>query len=288
MVIEYLKSHKEQRLAKERQRVLTIRFSEFRGFLQNSGTQRDTALLPSVIDLAMMEPFRSLIFDTPLDRKVEKKDFFRKQRLLQELTPLFNENRNELLVSLLPKPKNARRKSKRVAGDVTRLQLATTFFHCKWCRDTITYSRVLVHNCLTIPHPEEQNDENVDSHNWRDIIHPYLNIAPWNYGDNQVSFEDEVSELAAAFIGVCGEDPQTVTMEHMDSLDVRLECVSCCHPSRGRLVMKWKLAVSFLLSQYESFLIATDLRSSMRWNITSLRMTSMISENVGIKYHRMM
>jgi hypothetical protein len=32
-------------------------------------------------------------------------------------------------------------------------------------------------------------------------------------------------------------------MSDMDGRDYRVECLRCTHPSRGRLVMRWKTAV---------------------------------------------
>jgi len=44
-------------------------------------------------------------------------------------------------------------------------------------------------------------------------------------------------------IKLSGQDPKTLTTAAMGELDSRFECLRCVHPTQGRLVMKWRIAL---------------------------------------------
>ncbi|KAG6901445.1 hypothetical protein C0995_011958, partial [Termitomyces sp. Mi166 len=67
---------------------------------------------------------------------------------------------------------------------------------------------------------------------------------PWNFGGNQVEFDEEAAEYARDVITVCGGDPRQVSAEAMDEFDRRVECLRCSQAKRkGRLAMRWTTAI---------------------------------------------
>lgn len=189
-------------------------------------TRLGSEILPTYADFAVMEPFQSLIFETPSERKLDNRSFEVHADLLPSLSEEWRNSSIKLLEKLIPNFWKTE-----LAGGGGVLGLATTFFRCKWCTDSITYPRVLVHKCLQDNHSDGGGVLGTNGHQ------------PWNCNHNQVSFDGDASNAAKGIISICGEDPETVSAITMDELDRRVECLRCVHPSQGRLVMRWKMAV---------------------------------------------
>jgi hypothetical protein len=228
-VISRLEQLKAARLKRERGELLRSRMFILENLVKEyTSTQPRTKPLPKAVDIAALEPFYSLIF-SPMDIILEefKSNVIGFQTELTDLCDKWVKSSSELLVRLLPKS----------FATNPDLHLATIFFRCRWCREPISYPRVLKHECLTMNHSrtsDESDDELLQASN---LYHP------WNYGGEQVTFHEEGHLCAKEIISVCGQDPDSITLSEMDDLDYRVECLHCAHPSRGRLVMKWKTAV---------------------------------------------
>ncbi|TFK42326.1 hypothetical protein BDQ12DRAFT_676019 [Crucibulum laeve] len=292
-IIAYLELQKKTRLRRERRNILHGRYRHMNSMISlwRSKQLVDSATLPTQADFANMEPFRTLLFDTPLDRDVSLNEIKDLEDILPELASVWKKSCDKTLIRLLS-DKSV------VQGQDPKLQLglATTIFSCASCEDIITYPRILAHSCLRdlrnvrkAIKPEEQSDEKGkdeeeegdddegsednkeegqqedededEEDEDEDILLEILgswNPIPWNYQGDQVTLNDVASNSAKAVIIACGEDPNTATPAQMDEIDARIECVRCVHPSRGRLVMTWRMALIHELEEHEEDAVPTS------------------------------
>ncbi|KAJ3545716.1 hypothetical protein NMY22_g2323 [Coprinellus aureogranulatus] len=207
---------------------------------------------PQRRSLALVEPFRTMIYDTPADKELQQKDFLEHLEDMPRILDSWREEAEGVLLGLLPQSletasKGKKGKAKETAPDRPVLSLGITLFSCKWCPDILTYPAVLSHGCLyrsaannrvikeggEADNGEEEEEEGVADPNVR-----------WNEGHNQVEFDEAASAYASAVIKALGEDPKTATWEDLDKANKRVECLRC-RKDKGlkRLVMNWRAAV---------------------------------------------
>ena len=106
-----------------------------------------------------------------------------------------------------------------------------------------------MHRCLRDrplddPEEEESEDDENPPQNVVDSVWSKMSSwygADWNEGDDQVTFDDEASGFAQVIVKVCEEDPDMVTLDRMNEIDARVECLRC--RGRKKLVMNWTTAV---------------------------------------------
>ncbi|KAG6896557.1 hypothetical protein C0992_007504, partial [Termitomyces sp. T32_za158] len=204
--------------------------------------------VPGFPDLCAEEPFRSLIFSTPIDTTLTPADFAAHKDDIVKASRAQSESQVQLLEALLP-------------PDYPSLDLAKVFFNCQWCRKSISYPSVLQHHCLIERHdnfkPSRDNAElykfALDHKPWdyhgsyNQAEYALLFRRPWNFGGLQVKYDEEAAGEAKAIIVLCGADPDDVSKNAMDELDIRVECLRCGHGKRGRtgrLAMTWSVAVT--------------------------------------------
>lgn len=216
-----------------------------------------------ITQLAKLEPFRTLIYDTPENKELREKDLMGHVHAIPEALQTWKAEAEDLLFGLLPASATRGKKGKGKALELRKtLNLATTIFCCKWCGPDrpLTYPFVLEHECLFERHSPE------DAHDYRHNRNPkkraedrqtiYLNEedkadpnASWNEGGDQLTFFNKASEFASAIILALGEDPSVVTWEELDEANERVECLHCRLPDSGnhrlkRVAMDWRQAVS--------------------------------------------
>lgn len=186
---------------------------------------------PTYADISGQEPFKSLIFVTPLDVVLTTADFEACADQIPQACDDWLQSNTKKLLQLLPK---------HAASKSSILELATTFFRCHWCREPISYPRILVHDCLRRDHPglEDYDDD--------ELYYANRSTKPWNFGGAQVTHDKDASNYAKDIITACGKKSASVSAATMDELDQRVECLRCISP-RGRLVMRWKTAVRALI-----------------------------------------
>ncbi|KAG5341400.1 hypothetical protein C0989_010766 [Termitomyces sp. Mn162] len=181
--------------------------------------------LPGFADICGEAPFRSLIFSTPADNDFTLSDSDRLKDYFAEACKTWFESRSHALEALLP-------------SECPRLDTAAAFFRCQWCKEPISYPRILKHKCLIISQANfKPSGDNVELYD--------LAVAserPWNFGGDQVEFDEEAAECARDIIAVCGADPREVSAEVMNELDRRVECLRCSQ-AKGRPAMRWTTAV---------------------------------------------
>ncbi|KAF8211878.1 hypothetical protein K438DRAFT_1805505 [Mycena galopus ATCC 62051] len=222
---------KEQRLIQERVSVLVDRIRVLMSAAKSSLDAIPLSARPSKSDLCTMPEYRAILerSDPPDFNEGDCTD------LLAHLSEQTDEWRNSninLLLELLPSGSTKGKKKL----DAHTLDLCTTFFRCHSCREPISYPRILNHACLKKgQEPEDEEDYLLEIFQ--------KNEAPWIHGHKGIAFDAEASNIMAMLIRLCGQDPKTVTTAAMDELDSRFECPRCVHPTQGRLVMTWRMAL---------------------------------------------
>ena len=219
-----------------------------------------SCVFPPIVHLARKPPFADLIMDRYTSAYISKLQNL--TSYIPDITASWRESADEHLLDLLPQnstsssTRKGKGKSKSISGC---LELATSFFNCHWCREPISYPRILMHHCLRLrrlvdPEEDDNSEEDLD----QEVKIKDRKLAVWNklsfwYGadwnesivNDQVTFDDEASGFARVFVKACGEDPDTVTSDRMKEIDARVECLRCAKEGRhaSRLVMNWTTAV---------------------------------------------
>lgn len=231
-LIPILTDLREKRLERERVHTLKTRHVLAANVLKTYSLQRIlTDIIPGIPDVCEMPPFKTVIWDTPIDVEAKEIAF---QSAAEQLPQLVNQWRDdkdtELLHILDP--------SFELAKDRDQLDRATSQFHCLKCNHAIAYPRILNHRCMTAygHNKYEGLDKTLDR------IWNIISYQPWNFDKRLREARTKVRHVIAC----CLEEPDSATSEEMDRLDPRLECSHCSSVNRGgRLAMDWRSAVSY-------------------------------------------
>ncbi|KAJ6502227.1 hypothetical protein C8R45DRAFT_612876 [Mycena sanguinolenta] len=253
-LVEFLTEVKKQRLDQEWIDVLEARISILTRAASDGGLDAiPFSNQPSISDLCIMPEYRAVLERPAADRTVEQ-DFADALAHLSEQTDQWRQSNIDILLQLLPA---SSKKQGKKQLDTSILDLCTTFFRCHSCREPISYPRILKHACLRNPRRLEETEEDGKE----DTLLRALREAPWVHGCQGIAFDVEASNIAAMLITLCGQDPKTLTTAGMDEVDSRFECVRCAHPSKGKLVMTWRIALLHELGEhYEEPLKTTSYR----------------------------
>lgn len=197
------------------------------------------SIIPGFADFVMIDKFKTIIEDTPLEEEVTPKHF---QGAMSELTSLIDVWRHSKNKELLEMMKT----SPEIGPDAqeSMLHLATTFFHCTSCKAEVQHPRILIHACTTSLRYSE------------DVSSPYffdLGCEPWNFGGKRVSFHHVAYTTSRSILKSCGYDPDVVTTQQIYDANPLIECLDCSNEKQGRLVMRWPQAVCFDCLCVDSF-----------------------------------
>ncbi len=206
-------------------------------------------MLPTVLDVAFNEPFKSFIFDDSDTEPAFITDKDELAKTMEQFTEEWNRERDQFLFSLLPESsgKSSAKGKDRIVSSA--LHLATTFFRCSSGQtdcpsagDAIPYPDILTHNCQRSL-AKKGNLRNTDPEGLA-ILSTRLYTRPWLLDCHELVFDQRASFVARMVVQECGENPDEVTTERMSAANCRLECIRCSEPKKGRCVMKWDAAVS--------------------------------------------
>lgn len=239
-------------------------------------------VIPPTAHFARTAPFVDLIKDTPVNQLVANSEFQDLASHIPGITASWRESADKRLLDLLPYKSTSRdRKGKGKKIGTSRLELATSFFKCHLCRESISYPRILMHRHRRGDDSEEQGsevdtDEEVDSIEskgedegkyspgrqvnvdsvWNKMSSWYR--TEWDEDHHQVTFDDEASGSAQVIVAACGEDPDRVTSDRMNNIGARVECLRCAKKGRNRKRhnMNWITAVNIIFSQAPNRVIA--------------------------------
>lgn len=246
-LIQYLETAKTLRLEDEK----FERISDRREFIWRrlclwsmfeSQLRSDT--LPQILDIATTEPFRTFILEDADEFPGLLMDIGYISSTFKSFADSWNQDREQFLGSLVPgktgQP-NGRGKAKTRMSTVA-LRRATTFFQCPYCTEPISFPRILAHGCLLNRSSTKNNRRDTDP----EILVAfsfYVFPRPWFSEAQNLTFDQEASNVAKSIIKECGENPDRITQEQMDEKDLRLECRACTEQKKGRYAMKWRMAV---------------------------------------------
>lgn len=231
-LIPILLELREKRLDRERMQTLKARYLLAANVLKTYTLQRPiTDIIPGMADVCEMPPFKTVIWDTPMDVEVTEIAF---ESAMEQLPQLINRWRDDKDTELL----HVLDPSFQLEKDREQLDLVTSQFHCQKCCRVIAYPRILIHKCMTTYGPNRYDglDKTLDR------IWNNLSYQPWNF-NNRLR---EARSKARRIIAYCLKEPDSTTSKEMDQLDPRLECSHCSSVNRGgRLAMDWRSAVSY-------------------------------------------
>lgn len=160
-----LRALKYIRQQKIKEKIETTFISRINAFSEAITTVRskmpppEPCIFSPIIRFARSPPFVDLIKDIDLERMTLPFDDL-KVKFLQtpvSVTPRgipgiiasWKESADESLLALLAQrsiSKSTRKGKERATN--SRLELATSFFNCRWCREPISYPRILMHHCV--------------------------------------------------------------------------------------------------------------------------------------------
>ncbi|KAF6763835.1 hypothetical protein DFP72DRAFT_873535, partial [Ephemerocybe angulata] len=201
--------------------------------------------------LARLEPFRTLVYDTPAEKELTATEVMEHLDDIPGALKAWKEDADSLLLALLPSVSPRGRKKGKAASsgkgkepDLSVLERATSLFSCQWCTEVLVYPAVLSHPCLFHKHARSAAKQSQPAGEEDDIPVDGPG-APWNEGGDQVQFDEEASATATVIIAALGHDPNVVTWEELDKANQRIECLRC-RSKKGaapRLVMGWRSAI---------------------------------------------
>ncbi|KAF9053059.1 hypothetical protein BJ165DRAFT_1445191 [Panaeolus papilionaceus] len=246
-------------------------------------------LFPTSADVAKSEPFRTLIQDAAdTTFPLVEEQLQTLQDNVTDIITTWNNSAMQLLVDLLPAPP----KRSKLTGE-ERLSLATTFFKCHWCTEPISYPRILMHSCVRnrriqvngtegesteVDSEKEGDEENKCEADDQQTPRVFIDSSPeamwksmsewygsqWNEGGEQITFDDEASQVARNILLACNYPPETTPTTTVDNDVIRMECTRCYKTSKKpqRLIMNWKQAISHDLKKH-----FTDGPSPSGWKL---------------------
>lgn len=199
--------------------------------------------------LAKLEPFKSLIYDTPPDHKLTQADILPLLDQMSEIVKNWSDNVINILLDLLPQEqkvakrttkggkRGSKGKGKASALDPAVLDRATAIFACNRCPSSQTelllFPQVVSHWCLINGNEKVPKEDQWDPNCWWVECH-----------DTQVEFDEVAPECARAIIKALGKDPKTTTWKELDEANQRVECLSC----RRTSVWSWTGVMQYVPS----------------------------------------
>jgi hypothetical protein len=237
-LVELMEKCKAERLTRNRRSLLRKRTEMVAALVGKFAIENQIQFFPGVADICLIsQELRKLILASDPTVAVDESSFSEWLLKLPELCRTWRRTQDTFLLKLLPLSTS---ESHPTGGDsdVSRLQLATTYFNCQTCQCTILYPRILAHSCMTA-------QMKIDADSNLKELWGAMRRMPWNYTGDKVRLHKEAYDAAHQIVLTCGKDPAATTASEMDELDVRVECVSC---SRHRFAMTWRAGVSILFS----------------------------------------
>ncbi|RXW20537.1 hypothetical protein EST38_g5336 [Candolleomyces aberdarensis] len=242
---------------------------------QNRST---TSVSPPYWEVAKIEPFRTMIYDTPSDTNLTLADFLAHVDELPKIFESWREKTTNFLLGLIPregsgkakKGANVKGKGKEketVPTDTAMLDLAITLFACKRCKAILPYHQAISHSCFTlsknIPDKNPTLEQSADPNSC------------WNE-TGAAKYHQVASTSASEIITILGKDPKTATWEELDDARQRLECMRCLtHTPAGKprhLIMDWRNAVAHDVLRHSSEgAQASERNETTKWQVVEAK-----------------
>lgn len=205
---------------------------------------------PRLADIIRLEPFRSIIYDTPPDEEITQADFLAHRDEIPQVIEGWKEKVGGHLLDLFSQVSSSEEADAGTEGqvpgiarlDLTVLNRATSLFSCLSCNSMHVYPNILFHRCLRMDkRPSQVRADDVPDHSW-------------NPSRDRAFVSRLGLQAATDIINTMGEDPNSVTWKQLDEANQHLECLKCRgkpgDESPKRLIMNWRHAVrSYLYSR---------------------------------------
>ncbi|KAK7039030.1 hypothetical protein VNI00_010422 [Paramarasmius palmivorus] len=218
-LVAFISELKTQRLARERHDLLSKRFALLPSLIRDCGTLLPRSLImPPTSDVALLEPFRSAIENTPLVEGAKGTHFDNAVPILPRFIQDWNTTAHAKVLKALQDHK--------AGSSKTDLCLSTSLFTCTcsrtWSRQVYAYPSILTHRCYS---------NSTFKSNWSYHQHEYKICT------DALAYTMKIGELYNI-------DPAKTTIEEMLSLNPLVECIGCRTRRGSRLFMRWSTAVS--------------------------------------------
>ncbi|TFK34841.1 hypothetical protein BDQ12DRAFT_688937 [Crucibulum laeve] len=231
ILVELMEEVKAERLERLHCAVVRKRCSVMTEIYKNFvASQPLHTVIPGFTDVVLMDPFRTIIEDTPVDEEVTEENFNIAETELPDLAKDWRHARDAELLSMLHASPSVGSGSA-----LDSLHLATTLFKCKHVGQPVSYPRILVHEHAT---PAWDYSDNRPGSLLKSVPRK-----PWNYGGSLITFDEVAHHYAKTVLQVCGFDPETTTSEDMQRAKPWVECTKCFTAKSGRRVMRWDSAI---------------------------------------------
>jgi hypothetical protein len=281
-MIKYMEEMKANRLARELAQLHTQRKLDAINLLQGYKAKAApfTDVMPEPLDFCAFGPIKEIL-DQPPEVNVDVKSFL---HLIPELDGMVKEWRQLVLTKFIQEVKIGIVNRSIVLDDnpldldasdesiLQRIPLACSVFTCIECEDVrslddelfnmdkfaldifcnlpqcsqspitkpLWFPRVLGHRCFT-----KQGGYNFDADDAMKLQELPCFRQQWSCF-SIVKVNDSACEAAVTVVEACGMDPRVVTVDEMDELDARLECLECLGTEReesSHVVFGWRSAV---------------------------------------------
>lgn len=225
-LILFLEIHKTERLKRERVALIKKRHQIFISVIEDFAHQHRPEIVPPVRKMYEMEGIKSIL-NAQSESTVTSANF---KTIIEPQLPGFTKEWRQTkdieLLSLIPVSEKYTNPDDH---QISELALATTLFHCEICRTTISYPRVLVHDCAFDEHLDLIMTLNSK------LSNPVL-----------VRFDSWAHALARDVVKLCDLNPDTTTTSEMNKgkywFEVRSP-IQRCH-ERYKTFMRWSTVVT--------------------------------------------
>ncbi|KAK7029572.1 hypothetical protein VNI00_014449 [Paramarasmius palmivorus] len=216
-LVAFISDLKTERLSRERHVLLSKRFGLLPVLIRDCGAllPRDL-IMPPTSDVALLEPFRNAIEDTPLEEGAEGSLFNNALPILPQFIQDWNTAAHVKVFKALQDYKAGASKDD--------LHLSTSLFACTcsqtWSLEVYTYPSILTHQCYLA----FRSDWSYRQHNYKVCA-------------DAVAYTTKIGELYNI-------DLTKTTVEEMLLLNPLVECMGCRSRRGTRTFMRWSTAVS--------------------------------------------
>lgn len=241
ILTEVLERYRAEQIIEHKRKEIQLRIRNFNVTVQTfrwvRACQHDNpAFLPTTVDFAYIEPFKSLL-DLELSPDSVLLNTPSSPEILSRITLASETWRTDIdkrLAALIGTPDG-------IAPNESLLMLAFVAFDCKRCNKvSIEYPDVIAHRCAyTRSEPSSRSDTLL----LREIGLQTDRRLPWSCKHLVLSTGNRLEARRKAIIA-CGLDPLVTTRQIIDDLDPRLSCRMCEDGAKKR-VMTWRSAVRF-------------------------------------------
>ncbi|SJL13372.1 uncharacterized protein ARMOST_16814 [Armillaria ostoyae] len=227
ILVGHMRSQKAMRIENEERTAIDRRCKLFLSMYQEfASSLPEIPVIPRQADVLLSEPFSVVILNTPLLDAVTEEILKEPFVHFKEIAARWREEKNCELQGVMKK-----------SGFESKLNLATTLFHCESCASRLAYPDVLRHFCCT--QLRYISDLDLKKNRYKAL----WNMPCHTWYADKLRFDQVGFDKATAVVKLCGLDPETATAQDMDDMNPRLTCLQCSSTNR-RCIISWRAATA--------------------------------------------